>query len=512
MKGPQNAKSKQTKSKVIPSGSTKLLSTSSGRDESATHPPEDTVYRQALSQIVQSSQEAILSKDLGGIILTWNKGAQEMYGYTPEEIIGKPVSALAPEGTANEIPEIMRKIRQGEVIDRYETIRRKKDGTLINVSLSISPVRNKRGKIIGASAVAHNITEEKRLRDLRNFLASIVDTSDDAIISKDLNGYILSWNKGAEKLYGYTSEEAIGKHASITTLRERQDEVDQILQRLKNGERVEHYETMRVTKYGNLLDVSLSVSPVLNSKGELIAASVIARDITARKKAEEERSRLLAELARSLQEKNVLLQEVYHRVKNNLQVVGSLLELRSRTLGQDPQKANEAFLDSVNRIRAMALIHESLYKLQSLDKVDFLSYLRTLSNQLVNSYAPYKKVEININGNSQLFGLDMAVPLGLIFNELITNTLKYAYPESDNGVMEIHFHKNKEMTFIRISDNGIGLPQDLNFVDSNSFGFRIVKLLAKQLNGSIHHVPNQPGTVFELKILEPAAMEKANAL
>ncbi len=458
------------------------------------------IHQKALTAIIESSEDAIFSKTLDGTILTWNKGAQRMYGYTAEEAVGKSVEMLVPNEDHKDISDILEKVKKGIVIERYETVRRKKDGTPINVSLSVSPVRDDSGTIIGASTVAHDITNEKSLREVRNFLAAIVDFSEDAIFAKDLNGLFLSWNKGAERLYGYRAHEVIGKHVSILTPPDRTDEVDRIIDILKSGERVEHYETIRLTKFGQEIHISLRASPVLDGNGKLIAASVIARDITTRKKAEEERNRLVGELAGSLQEKNVLLQEVYHRVKNNLQVIGSLLELRSHDVSQDPSKARSAFTESITRIRAMALIHESLLQTEKLDKVDFVVYLRTLSNQLINSYSQENSVSINIMGDPQFYGLDVSVSLGLIFNELITNTLKYAFPDSQKGIIDVEFRQENRNTIIKISDNGIGLPANLDFERADSFGFRIVKLLTKQINASIVHLKQEKGTIFEMKI------------
>ncbi len=458
------------------------------------------ILQKALANIVETAHDAIFSKDLSGIVLTWNQGAQRIYGYTKQEIIGKSVSILTPPDRENEIPEILQKIRNGEMIDRYETVRKRKDGVLIDISLSVSPVTDDSGGTIGASVVAYDITEEKRSREIRNFLASIVDSSDDAIISKNLDGLILSWNKSAETLYGYSADETVGKHISFLVPVNRKHEVDIIIETLKRGERIDHYETIRTTKDDKEVYVSLTASPVLDSKGKLIAISVIARDITVRKKAEEERVRLVEELARTVQDKNVLLQEVYHRVKNNLQVVGSLLELRSRHLDPDAKKLQAAFSESISRIRAMAMIHESLYKTENLDKVDFLIYLRTLSKQLLNSYAPEKSVRINITGNDQSYSLDKAVSLGLIFNELITNSLKYAFNGANEGVIEIDFFTENQKRVIRMSDNGMGLPPGFDFASASSFGFKIVKLLAKQINATMVHLTESEGTAFELKI------------
>jgi PAS domain S-box-containing protein len=471
--------------------------------------PDPEIIQEALSRIVETARDAILSNDLNGTILTWNEGAQRIYGYTKEEMIGNSFSNFMSPGRQKEIAKILQRARKGEVIDQFETIHKRKDGMLIDISLSVTPIKNKAGKISAASIVARDITEDKRLRSTRNFLAAIVDSSDDAIFSKNLDGIILSWNKSAEILYGYSATEAIGSHVSLLTPPERKQEVDQIIDIIKSGERVDHYETHRVTKDNREISVSLTASPVLDSKGKLIAVSVIARDITVKKKAEEERARLLAELTQALQEKNVLLQEVYHRVKNNLQVIGSMLDLRSRYLDDDPRKVKASFLESITRIRAMALIHESLYKTENLEKLDFLIYLRTLSKQLLDSYAPEKSISINVTGSSQFYGLDMAVSLGLIFNELITNSLKYAFNGSNEGVIQIDFSSNSKKTTINIIDNGVGLPADFEFGTANSFGFKIVKLLAKQLNASIVHKPQARGTAFELTFL--LQTEESNA-
>ncbi|HYZ84742.1 MAG TPA: PAS domain S-box protein [Bryobacteraceae bacterium] len=246
-----------------------------------------------LAAIVESSDDAILSKDLNGIITSWNKGAERLFGYTASEVIGKPVSILAPSERVNEMPHMLAKVRQGERVDHYETQRRTKDGKVLDVSLTVSPIRNSAGEIIGASKIARDISDRKQLEAATLHLAAIVESSDDAIISKDLNGRIKSWNKGAERLFGYTASEVLGKPVSILAPSERVNEMPDILSKVRRGERVDHYETQRRTKDGKVLDVSLTVSPIRNSAGEIIGASKIARDISDQKRAEKERVMLL---------------------------------------------------------------------------------------------------------------------------------------------------------------------------------------------------------------------------
>ena len=239
-----------------------------------------------LSAVVDSSDDAIISKDLNGIITSWNSGAQRLFGYSAEEAIGQSVATLLiPADRQDEEPDILARLRRGQRVDHFETIRRRKDGALLDISLTISPVRDGSGAIIGASKIARDITQSKRAERANRLLSAIVDSSEDAIISKDLNGVITSWNKSAERLFGYTEGEAIGQTvATLLIPPDRQDEEPDILARLRRGERVEHFETIRRRKDGTLLDISLTISPVRDAAGKIIGASKIARDITERKR------------------------------------------------------------------------------------------------------------------------------------------------------------------------------------------------------------------------------------
>jgi PAS domain S-box-containing protein len=239
-----------------------------------------------LSAIVDSSDDAIISKDLDGVITSWNKSAERLFGYTAAEAIGHTVSdLLIPEDRQHEESDILKRLRRGERVDPFETVRRRKDGSRLDISLTISPVRNAAGVIIGASKIARDISERKHIDHAALLLSAIVDSSDDAIISKDLNGVITSWNKSAERLFGYTAAEAIGKTvASLLIPEDRQNEEPDILARLRKGERVDHFETVRQRKDGSRLDISLTISPVRDARGAIIGASKIARDVSESKR------------------------------------------------------------------------------------------------------------------------------------------------------------------------------------------------------------------------------------
>jgi PAS domain S-box-containing protein len=280
-----------------------------------TEQKKNSEYKARLAAIVESSDDAIISKDLNGMILSWNGGAERIFGYQAEEVVGKHISVIAPEDRLDEISAILGRISRGERVDHFRTRRKTKDGRTLDISLTVSPIRDADGTIIGASKVARDISGQQRLSELQELLAAIVESSDDAIISKDLEGNIRSWNRGAERLFGYTAAEILGKHISTLAAPERINEIPDILDRIKRGERVDHYETKRITKGGRILTVSLTVSPIRDSSGVVIGASKIARDITER----EDQERALREANEALSRSNADLQQFAYSASHDLQ-------------------------------------------------------------------------------------------------------------------------------------------------------------------------------------------------
>lgn len=225
----------------------------------------------------------MVAADLDGVVQSWNKAAERMFGYTSEEITGRPVTLLIPQDRQQQEMQILARIRHGEQVDDYETARVAKDGRRIPVSLSVTRIRDGGGNTVGVLTSARDISEQKEAERAKARLAAIVDTADDAIISKDLDGIIQSWNKGAEGIFGYTAQEMIGRSITRLLPADRQDEERQILQRIRRGERVDHYETLWRAKDGRDIPVSVTVSPIKDSRGSIIGASKIARDISAQK-------------------------------------------------------------------------------------------------------------------------------------------------------------------------------------------------------------------------------------
>lgn len=252
-------------------------------------------------------------------ITHWNPAAEQLFGYSHEEIIDESVYLLIPEDRQQEKMDIMRDIMEGRRIGHFKTIRRTREGVEIPVSITISPIRDQEGQVTGSSQIARSIIEENAAEEKQARLAAIVASSDDAIVGKSLQGIITSWNIGAEKMFGYTEQEAIGQHISLLIPPERLNEEDIIIGNIRAGKKVDHFQTIRRTKGGQQLHISLSVSPILNKAGEIIGASKIARNITAQKEAERsvaksmERMEILNSISKSINE-DLDLQHILQRV------------------------------------------------------------------------------------------------------------------------------------------------------------------------------------------------------
>jgi len=255
-----------------------------------------------LAAIVQSSDDAIIGKTLDGTITNWNDAAEKLFGYTEQEMIGESIMKLIPKGREGEEVQIISKLKKGEKIDHFETKRITREGKLLDISLTISPIKDANGTVIGASKIARDITARKQIEELNARLAAIVQSSDDVIIGKTLDGIVSSWNDAAEKLFGYTEEEMVGQSILKIIPPERVNEEYEILDKLRQGKKIEHFETKRVSKSGKLIDISLTTSPIKDLSGNIIGASKIAKNISLQKKTarliheNEERFRMAVEM------------------------------------------------------------------------------------------------------------------------------------------------------------------------------------------------------------------------
>jgi PAS domain S-box-containing protein len=284
-----------------------------------------------LEAIVQSSDDAIISKNLDGIVTSWNPAATRIFGYAPEEMIGQSILKLIPAHLEHQEPYILGKLRAGEQIAHFETERVAKDGHQISVMLTISPVCDREGKVIGVSKIARDITDQRQMEIARSRLAAIVESADDAILSKDLNGVITSWNRAAERTFGYPEEQMVGASILVLVPEELRPEEEVILRKIRNGERIDHYETIRVAKDGRRLNVSLTISPLRDASGMVVGASKVLRDVTQRKRMEQS----LIE-AEKLSASARMAASIAHEINNPLEAVLNLIYL-ARSTSSDPE-------------------------------------------------------------------------------------------------------------------------------------------------------------------------------
>jgi PAS domain S-box-containing protein len=311
------------------------------------------------ASFVNASPDPVISKDLSGTILSWNTAATRVFGYHAKEILGQSILRLIPSHSHHEENALLEKLRAGEAIVPYETTWVKKDGATIPVSITIYPVRNEAGNVIGASKTACDLTERRHADESRFRLAAIVDSADDAIASKDLNGIVQSWNEGARRMFGYTADEMVGRPMLKIIPKDLHYEEDEILRKLRLGERIDHYETTRQRKNGERIDVSVTISPIRDGVGRIIGASKIARDISDRKRIE----RMLIQ-SEKLAATGRMAATIAHEINNPLESVMNLIFLARQPSITDA-KVQEYLLtaeDELERVSHLARQTLGYYK------------------------------------------------------------------------------------------------------------------------------------------------------
>src|SRR5688572_26702198 len=225
---------------------------------------------QGLYALFVSSPEAIISADRDLRVTAWNPAAERIFGFSSGEAVGQHVSLIAPPGEERGQLDALSRVLAGGGVETVETIRRTKSGMLVPVTLTLMPIENGSGTVTGVAAVAREDSDRQRADRALRRLGAIVESSDDAIVSKDLDGIVTSWNRSAERIFGYTAPEMIGRSIRAIIPADRQDEEDQVLARIRRGEKVDHFETIRRRKDGSLVDISLTVSPIRDASGAIV--------------------------------------------------------------------------------------------------------------------------------------------------------------------------------------------------------------------------------------------------
>ncbi|MGN6249499.1 MAG: PAS domain S-box protein [Ginsengibacter sp.] len=417
--------------------------------------------KSTLAAIVESSDDAIISKTLDSIITGWNPAATKLFGYTEKEAVGKPITLILPKDARDEEELIIENIRKGQKIDHFETIRVAKDGSEKLVWLSVSPIKNKKGEVTGASAIVKDGTFKDLEDEKQATLAAIVSSSDDVIISKTLQGIITSWNHSAEEMFGYTEKEAIGKHISLIIPKERLAEEDRIIGSIRRGEKIDHFETERIAKDGTRRQLSITVSPIKNSRGKIIGASKVARDISLRLEAERQRALYTERLQELNKYKDEFMVMASHELKTPLTVIMANLQLLQEILQKDK---NVVFVEkAVKQVHKLAELITNLLdvsKIQAgklvMNPVEF-DMNELLSESLANLQQTTKtqKIIYKSKGSKLMVRADHE-RIEQVITNIVGNAIKYSRLPGDIIVNAVKKDGNIKVT---VTDKGIGIPK-----------------------------------------------------
>ncbi len=430
-----------------------------------------------------------------------NPKYEEIFGYSSGGMTGVNAwEMVSPEHRPLVVENIRKRIDNEVNTIQYSFKAIKKDGTTIDVEVKGSKMLyNGKISIIGTlQDITERVKAEELIKQQREFLRTVIDTDPNFVFAKDWEGRFTLVNKAVSDNYGTTSENLIGK--TDADFNENTKEVERFINddrevitsgssKFISEEQVTDSNTGKIKWYQTIK------VPLKGADGTTHVLGVAA-DITARKLAEEI-------TIKSLKEKELLLKEIHHRVKNNLQIIVSLLKLQSKFV-YDPRDL-DIFNKSRSRVETMSLIHEKLYKSKDISQIDIGNYLRDLVSHLLQAYSVNSaKIEFKINAENILMSIDTAIPCGLIVNELINNILKHAFPDGYTGKIELNLWRSDENVVLEISDNGIGIPEAFDLDKSDSLGMRLIDTLVKQLDGiiEVNSLNGSNGTKFVIEFKE----------
>lgn len=498
--------------------------------------PEYDSYLEAarVAAVVQSSDDAIVSKRLDGVVLTWNPAAERIFGYSTEEMVGSSIFRLIPPELHEEEWMVLRRLSRGEPVAHFETTRIRKDGTRFPVDLTISPIRDASGTVVGASSIKRDISQRRAAEETSSRLAAIVRSSHDAIISKKLDGTVLDWNAAAERMYGISAREMVGGSIYRIVPDELEHEERAILERVSRGEQVAHYETRRRRSDGSLLDIALTLSPIRDSTGAVVGASSIQRDITESKRAEE-----ALRQASKMEAIGALAGGLAHDFNNQLYAVSGFAHFIARDPGLSPssradlielQKTAERMASLTRQLLAFA--RQQVLSPETLDLNAAVQDTRPMLQRLIGSSTP---IELVLGTGPKWVRVDRAqlvqVVLNLVINarDAMTEGGRILLRTETQEVSPHHvFDKGQSpvepgaYAMLAVTDTGQGIPPDQlphifePFYTTKAvglgtgLGLATVEGVVSQSGGHIQ-VDSTVGEGTTIKILLPLSGEPAPA-
>jgi PAS domain S-box-containing protein len=483
-----------------------------------------------LAAIVESSDDAIVSKTLDGTVLSWNAAAERIFGFTADEMVGSSIYKLIPPEFHGDERDILARVGRGEHIAHFEAIRRRKNGSLFPIDLSVSPIEDDSGTIIGASSIKRDISERKRALETSARLAAIVESSDDAIISKTLDGIVLTWNAAAERMYGYNAAEIVGRSIYDLVPTDLRSEEQTILERVGRGEHVDHYETRRCRKDGSQLDISLTLSPIRDGNGGITGASSIQRDISERRRAED-----ALRQAAKMEAIGLLAGGLAHDFNNQLYAVSGFAHFIGRDPGLSPatrqdlielQKVAERMASLTRQLLAFA--RQQVLSPEVLDLNTAVDETLPMLRRLLGSDTV---VELNLSPGAKWVRVDRAQLVQVLLN-LVINA-RDAMPEGGTIEVRTTTHEVRSGRLLdrlntrieagayaelSVSDTGSGIaPEHLPHIFEpfyttkevgmgTGLGLATVEGIVAQSGGYIQ-VDSELGRGTKIKILLPFAPE-----
>jgi two-component system CheB/CheR fusion protein len=495
----------------------------------------DLEFRQLLAKM----PAAAYTCDAEGLITYFNERAAELWGREPK--LNDPVDRFCgsfrlftPSGEP--IPHhecwMALALRDAKAYNEQEIAVERPDGSRRIALAYANPFFDERGGLVGAVNVLVDITDRRRAQLARSQLAAIVESSDDAIVSKDLNGVIQSWNAAAERLFGYTAEQAVGRHISFIIPADRAEEENQILARLRAGERVYHFDTVRVRSDGQPIHVSLTISPIRDEAGRIVGASKIARDITDRKQAEERIYSLMTQLKEADRRKDEFLAMLAHELRNPLAPLLNALEILKREGGN--REAIEQVRSTLERqLGQLVRLVDDLLDVNRISRgklelrrkrVELASILRQ-SVEACRPLAEHAKHELNILLPPEPVYLHAdSARLAQVFSNLLNNACKYTQP---GGRIWLTAERQGSEAVVHVKDTGLGIPSDklagifemFTQIDRSlersqgglGIGLTLVKRLVEMHGGSVEAHSEGQGRGSEFAVRLPLLIEGPKA-
>ena len=417
--------------------------------------------------ILQDSPVAIYTCDADGHITFFNNAAAKLWGRVP--VIGQDLwcgswKTFYPDGTPMplDICPMALTLQLGEFFDGEEITIQRPDQNFRSVLVYPKPLFDSDNVLVGAHNTMVDITDKKKDDTTQALLASIIASSDDAIISKDLTGKILSWNKSATSMFGYQPEEIIGRSVKVLIPKDRQKEETEILKRISKGEQVHHYETERITKHGKSLKISLTISPIKNKDGVVIGASKVARDITEQVSIRKKLKKYTKELEQLNKHKDDFMSLASHELKTPLTSARAYIQLLTKIIESD-HKGYELTKRAVMSISRLETLIDNLLDISKIKagklyyNMEVVSFNEVIKSCLDNMQPLLDNHRINIQNETNVQLIGDKIRLEQALNNFLTNAIKYS-PDADQ--IDVHVVEEEKNLIVSIRDYGIGIASD----------------------------------------------------